>query len=62
MAPWPVVEEAVRDVLAAGAGRPAGTCSTSGTACCRSTDPGVLTRIVELVHTEGVEIRRTSRQ
>ena len=54
LAGWPVVERAVRNVVddgrrAVDAGAPA-TCSTSGTACCRRTDPGIVTEAVALVH------------
>ena len=51
-APWPVIEQAVRDILDAGAPPPV-TSLTSGTGVPPTTDPDVLTRIVELVHELG---------
>ncbi|MGE3620236.1 MAG: uroporphyrinogen decarboxylase [Acidimicrobiia bacterium] len=51
-APWPVVEAAARDVLARNGGRP-GHVFNLGHGVLPETDPGVLTRLVELVHREG---------
>jgi uroporphyrinogen decarboxylase len=48
-APWPVLEAHVRDVLARGACAPAHVLNL-GHGVPPETDPGVLTRIVELVH------------
>jgi len=49
-APWPVVEAAVRAVLAEGEAAP-GHVFNLGHGVLPDTDPDVLTRIVELVHT-----------
>jgi len=49
MAPWPVVDEAVRDVVLRGQAAP-GHVFNLGHGVLPGTDPGVLTRIVELVH------------
>ena len=48
-APWPVVEAAVADVLAAAEGLP-GHIFNLGHGVPPETDPDVLTRVVELVH------------
>jgi uroporphyrinogen decarboxylase len=48
-APWPVVEEQVHAVLRAGAGAQ-GHVFNLGHGVLPDTDPGVLTRVVELVH------------
>ena len=48
-APWPVVEAQVRDVLARNAGRP-GHIFNLGHGVLPTTDPSVLERVVELVH------------
>ncbi|MDK1359593.1 uroporphyrinogen decarboxylase [Arthrobacter sp. zg-Y1219] len=48
-APWPVLEAHVREVLAAGAGAP-GHVVNLGHGVPPDTDPDVLTRIVELIH------------
>nr|WP_040634590.1 uroporphyrinogen decarboxylase [Mobilicoccus pelagius] len=48
-APWPVVEEAVRRIVAEGRQAP-GHVFNLGHGVLPSTDPGVLTRVVELVH------------
>jgi uroporphyrinogen decarboxylase len=48
-APWPVLEAHVRDVLARGEAAPAHVLNL-GHGVPPTTDPGVLTRIVELVH------------
>ncbi|HLM63138.1 MAG TPA: uroporphyrinogen decarboxylase [Acidimicrobiales bacterium] len=52
LAPWPAVEERVRDVLARNGGRP-GHVFNFGHGVLPETDPTVLERVVELVHTEG---------
>ena len=62
LAPWPVVEEATRAVLAAasaasvagppGAGTATGHVFNLGHGVLPETDPGVLERVVDLVHTE----------
>ena len=49
MAPWSAVEEAVRDVLRQGRAAP-GHIFNLGHGVLPATDPGMLTRIVELVH------------
>ena len=51
-APWPVLEAAVRDVLARGAAAPAHVFNL-GHGVPPETDPTVLTRVVELVHEVG---------
>jgi uroporphyrinogen decarboxylase len=51
-APWPVLEQAVRDVLARGRIAPAHVFNL-GHGVPPETDPAVLTRIVELVHEAG---------
>lgn len=53
LAPWPAVAERVRDVLARNAGRP-GHVFNLGHGVLPETDPDILHRIVELVHTEGL--------
>ncbi|HEX6969278.1 MAG TPA: uroporphyrinogen decarboxylase [Micromonosporaceae bacterium] len=50
LAPWPVVEAEVRRVLAEGRAAP-GHVFNLGHGVLPETDPGVLTRVVELVHT-----------
>jgi uroporphyrinogen decarboxylase len=52
LAPWPVVETAVRDVLARNGGHP-GHIFNLGHGVLPELDPDVLARIVELVHAEG---------
>jgi uroporphyrinogen decarboxylase len=52
LAPWDVVAEQVRDVLARNAGHP-GHVFNLGHGVLPETDPAVLGRIVELVHSEG---------
>jgi uroporphyrinogen decarboxylase len=52
LAPWDVVAEQVRDVLARNAGHP-GHVFNLGHGVLPETDPAVLGRIVELVHAEG---------
>jgi uroporphyrinogen decarboxylase len=51
-APWEVVAEATRDVLRRNAGNPAHVFNL-GHGVMPETDPSVLERVVELVHTEG---------
>ncbi len=48
-APWPVIEEAVRAIVSAGRTAP-GHIFNLGHGVPPNTDPGVLTRVVELVH------------
>ncbi|AUZ87569.1 uroporphyrinogen decarboxylase, partial [Arthrobacter agilis] len=48
-APWPVLEQHVRDVLEAGSSAP-GHVVNLGHGVPPETDPDVLTRVVELVH------------
>lgn len=55
-APWPVVAERVRSVIRAGARAP-GHIFNLGHGVPPTADPDVLTRIVELVHTEGPTLR-----
>jgi uroporphyrinogen decarboxylase len=52
LAPWPAVAERARDVLARNGGRP-GHVFNLGHGVLPETDPDVLARVVELVHTEG---------
>ena len=51
-APWPVIEQAVRDILEAGRAAP-GHIFNLGHGVPPTTDPDVLTRIVELVRELG---------
>lgn len=53
-APWPVIEEAVRRIVAEGRQAP-GHVFNLGHGVLPSTDPDVLTRVVELVHSLGEE-------
>lgn len=55
-APWPVLAERVRAVVRSGAAAP-GHIFNLGHGVPPGTDPTVLTRIVELVHAEGAELR-----
>ena len=50
LSPWPVVEPEVRRVLADGARHPGGHVFNLGHGVLPETDPGVLERVVELVH------------
>ena len=59
-APPDVLTEMVHDVLADNAGAP-GHVFNLGHGVPPDTDPGVLTRIVELVHSEAAELRSTAR-
>ncbi|HMG44169.1 MAG TPA: uroporphyrinogen decarboxylase [Acidimicrobiales bacterium] len=52
LAPWPAVAEQVRAILARNGGRP-GHIFNLGHGVLPSTDPSILSRIVELVHAEG---------
>ena len=52
LGPWELVEERVRDVLAAAGGR-ADHVFNLGHGVLPETDPGVLERVVELIHREG---------
>jgi uroporphyrinogen decarboxylase len=52
LAPWPVVADAARDVLAR-AGRLPGHVFNLGHGVLPETDPGILSAVVELVHAEG---------
>lgn len=52
LAPWPAVAERVRDILARNSGRP-GHIFNLGHGVLPQTDPDILARIVDLVHTEG---------
>lgn len=53
LAPWPVVEAEVRDVLRRSGGHPAYVFNL-GHGVLPETDPAILERVVELVHREGV--------
>lgn len=59
-APWPVVAERTRAVITAGAQTP-GHVFNLGHGVPPGTDPDILQRIVDLVHTEGVELREAAR-
>ncbi len=54
LAPWPVVEEATREVLRCGGGR--GHVFNLGHGVLPETDPTVLEKVVALVHAEGVAL------
>jgi uroporphyrinogen decarboxylase len=60
-APWPVLSERVREVIVSGAVVP-GHIFNLGHGVPPETDPSVLAGIVELVHAEGPQLRRTSRE
>jgi uroporphyrinogen decarboxylase len=60
-APWPVLSDRVREVIASGAVAP-GHIFNLGHGVPPDADPAVLAMIVELVHTEGPQLRRTARE
>jgi uroporphyrinogen decarboxylase len=60
-APWPVVSERVREVITSGAVAP-GHIFNLGHGVPPDADPAVLAMIVELVHTEGAQLRREARE
>jgi len=60
-APWPVLAERVREVVRSGALAP-GHVFNLGHGVPPDSDPEVLGRIVDLVHTEGPELRRRARE
>lgn len=60
-APWPVLSDRVRDVISSGAMAP-GHIFNLGHGVPPEADPGVLAMIVELVQTEGPQLRRTARE
>ncbi len=60
-APWSVLSERVREVIASGAVAP-GHIFNLGHGVPPDADPGVLAMIVELVHTEGAQLRREARE
>ncbi|GAA1373354.1 uroporphyrinogen decarboxylase [Luteococcus sanguinis] len=60
LAPWPVLAERVREVIRAGAKAP-GHIFNLGHGVPPTTDPDVLTRIVELIHAEGPALRAEAR-
>lgn len=58
-APWPVLADRVRSMLRDGAAAP-GHIANLGHGVPPTADPGVLTALVELIHSEGPAIRRTA--
>jgi uroporphyrinogen decarboxylase len=60
-APWPVLSDRVREVVMSGAVAP-GHIFNLGHGVPPDADPEVLAMIVELVHTEGPQLRRTARE
>jgi uroporphyrinogen decarboxylase len=60
-APWPVLSERVREVITSGTVAP-GHIFNLGHGVPPDADPAVLARIVELVHAEGPQLRRTARE
>jgi uroporphyrinogen decarboxylase len=60
-APWPVLSDRVREVILSGTVAP-GHIFNLGHGVPPDTDPAVLAMIVELVHTEGPQLRRTARE
>lgn len=60
-APWPVLSDRVREVISSGAVAP-GHIFNLGHGVPPDADPAVLTMIVELVHSEGPQLRRTARE
>jgi uroporphyrinogen decarboxylase len=60
-APWSVLSDRVREVITSGAVAP-GHIFNLGHGVPPDADPGVLAMIVELVHTEGAQLRREARE
>jgi uroporphyrinogen decarboxylase len=60
-ASWPVLSARVREVIVSGAAAP-GHIFNLGHGVPPAADPAVLAMIVELVHTEGPQLRRTARE
>jgi len=60
-APWPVVADRVRAMIRSGTAAP-GHIANLGHGVPPETDPDVLTRIVELVHAEGPQLRAEARE
>src|SRR5215216_2103627 len=60
-APWQVLSERVKEVISSGAAAP-GHIFNLGHGVPPETDPTVLAMIVELVHTEGPQLRRSARE
>jgi uroporphyrinogen decarboxylase len=60
-APWPVLSERVREVITSGAVAP-GHIFNLGHGVPPEADPGVLAMIVQLVHTEGAQLRREAQE
>jgi uroporphyrinogen decarboxylase len=61
LAPWDVVADEVRDILARNGGHP-GHVFNLGHGVLPETDPSILERVVELVHTEGTVRREAGPQ
>jgi uroporphyrinogen decarboxylase len=59
--PWPVLSERVREVISSGAVAP-GHIFNLGHGVPPDADPAVLGAIVDLVHTEGAQLRRAARE
>ena len=55
-APWPVLADRVRDVVRSGASAP-GHVFNLGHGVPPNAEPDVLARVVDLVHSEGAELR-----
>jgi uroporphyrinogen decarboxylase len=60
-APWSVLSERVREVITSGAVAP-GHVFNLGHGVPPDADPGVLAKVVELVHTEGAQLRHEARE
>jgi uroporphyrinogen decarboxylase len=60
-APWSVLSDRVREVITSGAVAP-GHIFNLGHGVPPDADPGILAKIVELVHTEGAQLRREARE
>jgi len=60
-APWPVLAERVREVISSGAVAP-GHIFNLGHGVPPDADPAVLKMIVELVHSEGPQLRNAARE